>query len=192
MLSVFFRNAFAGTNFPSGAAFRTVGFEQFSQGDAVAGPSGMQSSPSLPGPSGMQSSPSLPGPSNEQSRSQTGIGSVHSSRSSLSGTVIVQSRPCLPGVSSGQSRPSSSSSQNRLSQPSGTGPLRFRPPVITGRGNKILQLSLARTEEKAGESGTVFYDEIGHDDELSVPLGTVVATTKTAVIVDDADEVDFS
>jgi hypothetical protein len=103
----------------------------------------------------------------------------------------VQGRPSC--VSSGQSRQSSSSSQNRLSQPTGTaGPLRFRPPVIAGRGNKILQLSLARTEEKARESGTVFYDDIGHDDELSVPLGTVVATTKTTVIVDDADEVDFS
>ncbi len=98
----------------------------------------------------------------------------------------------MPGVSSGQSRQSSCSSQNRLSQPTGTGPLRFRPPVIAGRGNKILQLSLARTEEKARESGTVFYDDIGHDDELSVPLGTVVATTKTTVIVDDAEEVDFS
>ncbi len=122
----------------------------------------------------------------------------------FSGTISEHSRPSLPGSGSKQSRARLYSvlSNNKPFLPMGSSPVRFRPPVLTGRGKKILDLSLARREEKArdsqdtivvaeGSNDNAIFEDISREDELTMPDGTVVATTNTTVIVADGSEVNF-
>jgi hypothetical protein len=192
----FARNPFAGTVSASGTVIRNSGSQHFPDADAVAGPSGIGD---------VQSSPSLHGSGSQQNSrgSQSGHSSVQSGLN-FSGTISEHSRPSLPGGSKqSRARLYSVLSNNKPFLPMGSSPVRFRPPVLTGRGKKILDLSLARGEkEKArdsqdtimvaeGSSDNAIFQDICREDELTMPDGTVVATTNTAVIVADGSEVNF-
>ncbi len=140
----FYRNPFTGTVSASGTIIRNSGSQQFP--DAVASPSGIGD---------VQSSRSLHGSGSEQNSrgSQSGHSSVQSGLN-FSGTINEHSRPSLPGSGSKQSRARLYSVlSNKPFLPMGSSPVRFRPPVLTSRGKKILDLSLARgKKEKARDS----------------------------------------
>jgi hypothetical protein len=190
----FDRNLFAGTVSASGTVIRNSGSQQFP--DAVARPSGIGD---------VQSSRSLHGSGSEQNSrgSQSGHSSVQSELN-FSGTINEHSRPSLPDSGSKRSRARLYSVlSNKPFLPMGSSPVRFRPPVLTSRGKKILDLSLARgKKEKArdsqdtimvteGSNDNAIFEEISREDEMTMPDGTVVSTTNTTVIVADGSEVNF-
>lgn len=112
---------------------------------------------------------------------------------------------CRPGPSGLQMRPRllwPSGVKSRKNLSGGHAPVGFRPPIMS-RGAKILQLAQAARSKNASSrnesqgsssvndgSESTFYDEISYDDEeLPSPVGTIVETTKTTVIVSNGDEV---